>query len=172
MVKNRKKSEFTNQIKANQKILKKICHIYGVDEEDRQDLFQEIVGQLWKSYATFSGKAKFSTWLYKVALNTALYHIRKSKKQKLPEDVMEDLYHSNQGSERMIEDLKILYQAINQLNKIDKSIVLLYLEQKSYQEMADILGITKSNVSVKLVRAKEKLMKIYDKFRVTKEVVP
>ncbi|MCK4836367.1 MAG: sigma-70 family RNA polymerase sigma factor [Candidatus Aminicenantes bacterium] len=163
MTEEQTKLEFAEQIKTNQNILKKISHIYGADEEDRQDLFQEMVGQLWKSYPTFSGKAKFSTWLYRVTLNTALYHVRKTKKQKLTEEVMVDLYNSSRGSDRMIDDLKILYRAIDQLNKIDKAIVLLYLEQKTYQEMAEILGLTRSNVSVKLVRAKEKLIKIYEK---------
>jgi RNA polymerase sigma-70 factor (ECF subfamily) len=159
MIKNQRRSEFTREIEANQKILKKICYLYGVDEEDKQDLFQEMVGQLWKSYSTFSGKSKLSTWLYRVALNTALYHLRKIRKQKLTEDVMGDLYQSFKKNDRMTEDLKVLYQAINQLNKIDKAVVLLYLEQRSYQEMAEILGISKSNVSVKLVRAKDKLIK-------------
>jgi RNA polymerase sigma-70 factor (ECF subfamily) len=165
MVKNQKRSEFIGQINANHKILAKICHIYGADEEDRQDLFQEMVGELWKSYSTFSGKAKFSTWLYRVALNTALYHGRKIRKQKLTQQVMEDLYFSfkSREKERIILEIKQLYQAINELNKIDKAIVLLYLEQRTYQEMADILGISKSNVSVKLVRAKEKLLKVFKK---------
>ncbi len=163
MVKEKNKVEFTQQITANQKILKKICNIYGVDHEDRLDLFQEIVGQLWKSFPTFSGKAKFSTWLYKVALNTALYHLRKSRKQKMEKGMMEDLYNSYNGNQNVGEDVRVLYQAINQLNKIDRALLLLYLEEKSYQEMAEILGITKSNVNIKLVRAKEKLLKIYKK---------
>jgi len=165
MIDNQKRSEFTREIEANQKILKKICHLYGVDEDDRQDLFQEMVGQLWKSYPTFSGKSKFSTWLYRVALNTALYHLRKTRKQKLSEDEMGDIYHYFERNDSMTEDLKMLYQSINQLNKIDRAMVLLYLEQRSYLEMAEILGISKSNVSVKLVRAKEKLIKIYDQFQ-------
>jgi RNA polymerase sigma-70 factor (ECF subfamily) len=161
MAEHQKRSEFTRDIEANQKILKKICCLYGVDEEDRQDLFQEMVGQLWKSYPTFSGKSKFSTWLYRVALNTALYHLRKTRKQKLSEDMMADLYQSFEKNERLAEDLKMLYQSINQLNKIDRAIVLLYLEQRSYRDMAEILGISTSNVSVKLGRAKEKLINIY-----------
>jgi len=167
MVNKRKKSEFVEHINVNRKILHKICHIYGADKEDRQDLLQEMVAQLWKSYPTFSGKAKFSTWLYKVALNTALYHVRKTRKQKLSQELMENLYLTSQGrkNQETFEKLKILYQAIGQLNKIDKALVWLYLERKPYQEMAEILGITKSNVSVKLVRAKEKLMKIYERIQ-------
>jgi RNA polymerase sigma-70 factor (ECF subfamily) len=162
MEKDQKKTEFIGLIEANQKMLKKICHVYGADQEDRQDLFQEIVWQLWRSYDTFSGKAKFSTWLYQVALNTALYHLRKKKSRQLSPDAMEDLFHSNQRNDRLAEDLKALYRAIDQLNKIDKAVVLLYLEQKSYHEMAEILGITVSHVSVRLVRAKGKLVKFFE----------
>jgi len=165
MEKDQGKTEFIGLIEANQKMLKKICRVYGADQEDRQDLFQEIVWQLWRSFGTFSGKAKFSTWLYRVALNTALYHLRKKKSQQLSPDAMEDLFHSSRGNDRLVEDLKALYRAIERLNKIDKAVVLLYLEQKSYQEMAEILGITASHVSVRLVRAKEKLVKFFEDTR-------
>jgi RNA polymerase sigma-70 factor (ECF subfamily) len=162
MEKDQKKTEFIGLINVHQKMLKKICYVYGADPEDRQDLFQEIVWQLWRSYDTFSGKAKFGTWLYRVALNTALYHLRKKKSRQLSPDAMEDFFQSHQRNDRLAEDIKTLYRAIDQLNKIDKAVILLYLEQKSYQEMAEILGITVSYVSVKLARAKEKLVKSFE----------
>jgi len=140
----------------------KICRLYGNTDEDRQDLFQEIVIQLWNAYPKFRGEAKFSTWLYRIGLNVAITQYRKHKKRiyatdietlnlELPEDV-----YSIQEEERF----QVLYAAIEKLNDIEKAIVMLYLEDKSYDDMEEILGISNGTLRVKMNRIKEKLRQI------------
>ncbi|NOT75290.1 MAG: sigma-70 family RNA polymerase sigma factor [Cyclobacteriaceae bacterium] len=149
------RDKFLGELNPNIRVVHKICRIYFRDKDERDDVFQEIMYQLWKSYGKFQGESKFSTWMYKVALNTALTHIRKINK--IPEkEKLKDAYH--QISEIPQEDkAELLYDSINTLNAIDKAIIFLYLEQNSYDEIAAITGLTKSNVSVKIVRIKKVL---------------
>lgn len=124
--------------------------------EDREDLFQEICFQLWKSFPTFKNEARFSTWMYRVALNTAISSVRYRNKKVRFEPLNENLNRiENDWDEE--GRAKLLYQAISELNRIDKAIILLWLEGNNYEEIATIMGTTKSNVSVKLVRIKRKL---------------
>jgi RNA polymerase sigma-70 factor (ECF subfamily) len=151
--------EFVRQVQANQGILQKICRLYGQTQPDREDLFQEIVVQLWKALPKFQGQSKFSTWLYRVALNTAISDLRK-KKRSLP--VSETEVASLELKSEVIEvnkeeRLSTMYVAISGLPEIDKAIVMLYLEDKNYEEMEDILGISAGNLRVKMNRIKEKL---------------
>lgn len=151
--------DFLKNLNENQHILNKICFIYGSCKEGREDLRQEIVLQLWKSYASFAEKAKFSTWMYRVALNTALTYIKRRPvnilSNSLP-DSIEDLESEKDFS----EEIRLLYKAISHLNKIDKAIIFLWLEEYSYEEIANIIGTTVKNISVKLVRIKSKLGEI------------
>ena len=150
------KRAFSELIKTNQRIIHKITFIYADSPVEREDLFQEICLQLWKSYSGFREDSQFSTWMYRVALNTAISTIRKKKNgfafesiqnySQLPDETADDK-----------EKVKQLYRAISKLNSIDKAIILLWLEEKSYDEIASIMGTSKSNVSVKLVRIKRKL---------------
>lgn len=138
-------------------IIYKICNLYA-DGEDRNDLKQEIIYQLWKSYPSYRGEAKFQSWMYRVALNTAMLGLRaqKVKYTGLSEheiNVSEDL-HEKQDEEYRV---KQLYKQISKLKDLDKTIIFLYLEQCSYDEIAEITGISKKNVSVRLTRIREKL---------------
>ncbi|MBY0480359.1 MAG: sigma-70 family RNA polymerase sigma factor [Chitinophagaceae bacterium] len=152
-------NEFLKLINLNSGIVHKVSRAYCKDPIDRQDLFQEIIFQLWKSYPTFNGQSKFSTWMYQVALNTAITYFRKGKRN-LAKGVLED-YHLNVGvlQEQTIagDRIEALYTAINTLSAVDKMIILLYLDDKSYEEIALITGLTKSNISVRLVRIKKLL---------------
>lgn len=143
-------------------MLLKVCNVYCHSEFDRQDLFQEIVIQLWKSFPKFRGESKFSTWLYRIALNTAISDLRRQKKNitliepaNLPGDI-EDIQYYKQKEEQ----LQQLHSAIEQLTEIEKAITMLYLEDKSYEEMEEILGISQNNLRVKMNRIKEKLRKL------------
>jgi RNA polymerase sigma-70 factor, ECF subfamily len=151
--------QFENHIKENELLIFKVCNIYAYSAADRQDLFQEIVIQLWKAYPRFRGDSKFSTWLYRVAINTAISGLRKEKNfitsyepATLPSNITEE-----NTSEVEEERLQHLYFAIEQLNQIEKAIIMLYMEDKSYEEMQDILGIGQGNLRVKMNRIKEKL---------------
>jgi RNA polymerase sigma-70 factor (ECF subfamily) len=160
------KNRFVKLVHDNQAIIHKICHVYCNNEDDKQDLYQEITLQLWKSFPGFLGKSSFSTWMFRIALNTA---ITMTKKMKFFEDIEANpevfkTYDFESDTERN-DDIRLFYNAINQLNKIEKAIILLWLEEKSYGEIADITGLTVKNVSVKLVRVKNKLGEIIQKLQ-------
>ncbi|MFY7964753.1 MAG: RNA polymerase sigma factor [Chitinophagaceae bacterium] len=148
--------EFIRLLNAHQKIVYKVCNLYMDTKTDREDLFQEISLQAWKSFGSFRGEAQFSTWLYRVALNTAITFFRKEKKQIQTSfsDVLPDVVNSEDNIE---EQVKAMYKAIGNLNKIDKALVMLYLEDYSYIEIGEMLGISPNNVAVKMNRLKIKL---------------
>ena len=150
------KKSFSELITNNQAIIHKITMVYANGLADREDLFQEICLQLWKSYPNFREEAKFSTWMYRVALNTAISTIRKKKNAFSFEPLRETDKLPEQDQDEN-DKLRTLYLAISKLNRIDKAIILLWLEEKNYEEIASIMGTSKTNVSVKLVRIKKKL---------------
>lgn len=149
------KKEFSQLILENQAIIHKISTFYTDCIEDKEDLFQEICLQLWRSYFSFNEQSKFSTWMYKVAINTAISHLRKCKKALKFENIRKDISEENDTED--IQHSKNLYKAITNLDKLERAIIILWLDGKKYEEISDILGLSKSNVSVKLVRIKEKL---------------
>lgn len=155
-------NNFLNLISDNKGIIYKICNVYANSHEDRNDLKQEIILQLWKSYHSFKGKSKFSTWMYRIAFNTAVTNIRKSNRHPVIEalTVTEEDYSEKEEIDYLNEDINHLYQAISKLKDVEKAIVMLYLEEKSYKEIGEIIGISEKNVSVKLVRLKQKLKKL------------
>ena len=143
-------------------MLYKVCFMYADNVTYRQDLYQEIVLQAWKGYKSFRGEAKFSTWLYQVAINTAIAGLRKDKRSVLT--------HTSDGSlpdmpdtSTDTEKLELLHTAIATLNEIEKAIVMLYLDDKSYDEMQEIMGIPNGALRVKMARIKEKLRQITKK---------
>jgi len=154
--------EFVRRVQANQGIIQKICSLYGQTRLDREDLFQEIVVQLWKAVPKFREHSKFSTWLYRVALNTAISDFRKKRRTL---QVIETEVASLEIKSELIEvdreeKLKTLYGAISRLREIDRAIVMLYLDDKSYDEMEDILGVSAGNLRVRMNRIKEKLREL------------
>jgi len=150
------KKEFSQLIEKHQAIIHKVTMVYSNGSADREDLFQEICLQLWKSYPNFRAEAKFSTWMYRVALNTAISNVRKNRNAPQFEHLPDSDRVADDPSGEM-EQVKLLYTAISKLNRIDKAIILLWLDEKSYEEIASIIGTSKTNVSVKLVRIKRKL---------------
>ena len=153
---------FLKDVEVHQGIIHKICRMYCDDPADWEDLFQDILLQLWTAYPTFKGQSKISTWMYRVALNTAITRLRKWKRR--PDNhFFSDKDHniSDTASIRIdIEYDEKLQKAINSLNRFDKALVMLYLDEKSYEEMAEIMGISESNIGVKINRIKSKLKAI------------
>lgn len=151
--------QFLELIQENIGIIHKVCHMYCHSAQDRQDLFQEISAQLWKAFPKFRNEARISTWMYRISLNTAISDFRKQRRRisivsGLPDnstDIHEYSYREQQ------ERLAMLQQAVNHLSDIEKAIVILYLEEKNYQEMEEVLGISQSTLRVKMNRIKEKL---------------
>ncbi|CAD5250652.1 MULTISPECIES: RNA polymerase sigma factor [unclassified Imperialibacter] len=154
--------EFLELTKQHHGIVTKICRVYCDDPDDRQDLFQEIMLQLWKSFGSFQHRSKFSTWLYRVALNTAIGHLSKRKKRVPTDDIEGKENHwSHQPEETKVdEDITRMYQAIARLSEVEKALVTMYLEEHSYEEMEEVLGINDNNLRVKMHRIKDRLKKI------------
>ena len=155
-------AEFLSDFEKNQNIAHKICRMYTTDQEAHNDLFQEITIQLWKNYSKFRGDSKFSTWMYRVALNTAISLYRKSTKSIKTDDFSNVAFRisSTEYDDTEEKQLEALYKAIHQLNDIDKALIFLYLEDKNFHEIAETLGISNVNARVKMNRAKEKLKSI------------
>jgi len=143
-------------------IIYKICNLYAA-EEDREDLKQEIIYQLWKSYPSFRGESKFQSWMYRVAINTALLGLRAGK---VNYTSLSD--HEVEVPDQLVtgfaedELVRQLYSNIGKLKDLDKTVIFLYLEQCPYEEIAEITGISVKNVSVRLVRIREKLRKLFN----------
>jgi RNA polymerase sigma-70 factor, ECF subfamily len=154
--------EFIRLIDANKGLIHKVCHLYGHTPENKKDLYQEIVVQLWSSLPSFRNESKFTTWMYRVALNTAIAGLKKKGRYAF-QTGLED-HHINIAEESHLfdpeEQVVLLYAAIQQLTLLEKAIVMLYLEDKSYEEMEEVLGIRQGNLRVKMNRIREKLKTI------------
>jgi len=150
--------EFLEIIRNYQGILLKVCWIYFRTKDEREENFQEILYQLWKSYPTLKDQSKIGSWIYKVSIFTSIVKIRKDVKMsyydEIPESFMDDDFEDKLHRD---EDIARLNHAISKLNDIEKAIIMLYLEEKDYAEIADITGMSKTNIGVKILRIKEKL---------------
>jgi len=153
-----KEVEFVKAIQDNQGIIYKIARMYTKDKDDSNDLYQDIVFQLWKYFDTFKGDSKLSTWIYRVALNTSITQWRKEKRrgQKVNLDYL-FLKQADDYDTEFDERLKLVYKYIKQLNDIEKGLMLLLLEGKKYEEIAEVTGFTTSNVGTRISRIKQKL---------------
>ena len=155
-----KKEKFLIAIKANEGIIYKCASIYTHTIDDRNDLIQEIIYNLWKSFDSFNQKSNFSTWMYRVAMNVAIYNLKTAKRKIATVQIEGQHPDLNEDENSHFEEkLNLLKQQLDHLNLLDKGIVMLYLEDKSYQEIAEITGISESNVGTKIARIKEKLKK-------------
>lgn len=135
--------------------------MYGNDSATRGDLFQEIVLQLWKSFATFRGEAKITTWMYRIALNTAISGFRKKSRLIPTEDLKEYHYNiSDFASDNQEENIQSLYQAIRQLSEVDRAMIMMALEEVPYEEIAETIGISQNNVRVRMNRIRERIRKL------------
>ena len=145
-------------------IIIKICRAYTDTEEDFQDYYQEVCLQLWKSRENFKGDSKWSTWVYRISLNVSLSLLKKDKKVNKKRVELKDLatVTPNDLNPFNDESLKLLYIAIKKLSELDRAIILLYLEENSYQEIAEIIGLSPNNIGVKITRIKKKLKTLLD----------
>lgn len=153
---------FLKQISENVSIIHKVCNVYCNNSDEKKDMMQEITLQLWKSFPSFKEQSLFSTWMYRVAFNTAVTNIRKSKRHPFQEAIAEKQYliEEKEDIPHLDEEINQLYKAIGRLNDIEKGIILLYLEKKSYAVIGEVMGLSEKNISVRIVRIKAKLKKL------------
>ncbi|WP_455672287.1 RNA polymerase sigma factor [Phocaeicola sp.] len=149
--------QFIAFIEEYRQVIYKVCYIYATDADNLSDLYQEVVINLWKSFPRFRGECKASTWVYRIALNTCISFLRKSNSRLAVIPITVDLEYAFADEEEKTSQLRELYCMINKLGKLERALILLWLEERSYQEIADITGISKTNVAVKLSRIKDKL---------------
>jgi RNA polymerase sigma-70 factor (ECF subfamily) len=148
--------EFISLVEQHKQIIYKVCYMYATHAEDLNDLYQEVVINLWKAYPRFRGECMFSTWVYRVGLNTCISFLRKSKSRPKTVPITVDL-EAFADEENKTAQLQALYRMISRLSQIERALILLWLEEKSYQEIAEIIGISRTNVAVKLTRIRDKL---------------
>lgn len=152
--------KFVELINDHQGLIYKVCIMYENDPEVRNDLFQEIVLQLWKSFPTFRGESKISTWMYRIALNTAISGFRKETRKVKTEDLKEMHFNISETRDDSEENLQKLQWAIRQLSEIDRAMIMMALEEVPYEEIAETIGISQNNVRVRMNRIREKLRKM------------
>ncbi|HEY2722256.1 MAG TPA: sigma-70 family RNA polymerase sigma factor [Chitinophagaceae bacterium] len=151
---------FLKLISENKGIIVKICNSYCYNKVDREDLAQEIMYVLWKGYKTYNPAFKFSTWMYRVALNVAISFYRATKKLDNNislADISFEIENKMNNETTPEENVKTLQKEISLLNEFDKALVMLYFEEKSYKEIAEIMGISETNVATKVNRIKKRL---------------
>lgn len=153
------KQAFTALINQNKGIIYKVVNAYCKHKEDRQDLIQEILIQIWRSFEKYDATFKVSTWMYRISLNVAISFYRKESRRQdtVQVDDLDILSISDDIEENEDENIKRLYAFIGDLNKVNKAIMILYLEDESYQNIADTLGISETNVATKISRIKKTL---------------
>jgi len=151
--------EFVDLIRKNEHLIYKVCTMYICDEFPLADLYQEVIYNLWKSFSKFRNECSETTWMYRIALNTCITGMRKELKrpQHIPILELEEFLIQPESE---TGNIKEMYKLIYQLNNLERAIILLYLEEKTYQEIADITGLTLNNIAIKIKRIKEKLTKM------------
>lgn len=154
---------YTTSILPYSGIIIKICRAYTDTQEDFEDYYQEVCLQIWRSHESFREQSEWSTWVYRISLNVCLTLLKKKKKKEhhitsdlLPDEAIED------SRSFPDESLNELYKAIRQLSDVDRAVIMLYLEEKSYQEIAEIIGTNPNNIGVRITRIKERLKKLLD----------
>lgn len=150
-------STFEEVLEEHSALIRKVCQFYADTEQDLEDNIQEVALQLWKSFPTFEGRSKLSTWIYRVALNVCLSQLRLKKKRPLTTELPPHLKSENKNNHEYFERKKSLHKAIRELGELDRAIIIQYLDGFSYREIAEIMGISISHVGVKIHRIKKEL---------------
>lgn len=152
-----KEKEFTDLLMQHQHIIYKICLMYADEKEDIADLYQETVYNLWKSYDQFENRSRFSTWLYRITLNTCITDVRQRKRKGTTCPLGLTTLSLLDEKDPKQEMLKEMYRMIRGLNKLERMYIMLWLDGKTYEEIAEIIGTNRNQVAITLYRIKEKL---------------
>lgn len=151
-----RRTDFEQYVADYGRLINKICYMYASGMDNFNDLRQEILLNLWQGIDGFENKAKISTWIYRVSINTCISYTNKEKKHSNYDELQDNLYYCDDSQEHL-RQLREMYQLINKLNRLDKALILLWLDELSYEEIGSIMGISRNNVASRLRRAKEKL---------------
>lgn len=153
------KEDFLHALDDHKLIIFKVCNTYCSDSEDQKDLAQEIIIQLWQSFNKYDSQFKFSTWVYRISLNVAISYLRRKKSKSRGQQTISldfvEISHQDQSDKD--ENLRLLRKFINELDDLNKALIIMYLDEKSHEEIAEVLNISKSNVGTKINRIKKSL---------------
>ncbi|HWZ14709.1 MAG TPA: sigma-70 family RNA polymerase sigma factor [Mucilaginibacter sp.] len=158
--------QFIYLIQQNKKLIFKVCNAYCRDPEDRKDLVQDVIIQLWRSFDKYNNRYKLSTWMYRIALNTAISHYRAdSNRQNTTVSIHDSLidFADENENQEVDTNVKLLYDFINKFDELNKALIILYLDNNSYKDIAEVLGITETNVATKIGRLKQQLKQQFAK---------
>ena len=151
-------SDFAQMVRDNKSTIYTVCYMFSKDQDEVNDLFQEVLINLWKGFSSFEGRSDVRTWIYRISLNTCISQDRKKKKTRsVPLSMNINLFEDRDEDSRQVEMLR---KRINKLGPFDRAIILLWLENMSYEEIGQVVGISTKNVSVRLFRIKEQLKKM------------
>lgn len=163
-----KKKAFLAVIEGHKGIIYKVANAYAFNHEDRDDLVQEVFLQLWFSFDKYNSEYKYSTWIYRIALNVCISFLRKRKQHKpISGEVKDHLMDIAREDLEENEDLQLLNQFISKLRELDRAIIILYLEEKSHAQISEILGLSETNIATKISRIKKELKEQFDKIKNT-----
>lgn len=151
---------FLSAIDTNRRLLYKICYMYATDGEHFNDLYQEVLANVWQGLDTFRGDSAISTWLYRMAINTCVTYHRRNSRHSAGKVALEDVVHleGDAGDNEHLARLRQMYRLISGLSAMDKALIMMWLDEKSYDEIADLSGLTRNNVATRLRRIKQKLI--------------
>lgn len=158
MEQSNKEKQFTSLIEEYKRVIFKICYMYATDGDNFKDLYQEVIINLWRGYDSYQGKAKLSSWIYRVGLNTCISFYRQQQRRG-EHTTLDVLYGLEAENDETTRCLKEMYRLIASLNKFERAVILLWLDENSYEEIAEIVGMPRNTVASRLKRIKEKLTK-------------
>ncbi|MCM1162971.1 MAG: sigma-70 family RNA polymerase sigma factor [Muribaculaceae bacterium] len=155
-----KEQRFLDMLSRHRPLLYKICYMYATDGDHFNDLYQEVVANIWVGLDSYRGESALSTWLYRIALNTCVTYFRRNSRHTEGKMPLESVVHlqGDDGDSQRIEQLKEMYRLIADLSRIDKALILMWLDEKSYDEIAELSGLSRNNVATRLRRIKQKLI--------------
>lgn len=161
-----KSDQFLAVVQANKGIIYKVANSYCKDAEDRKDLVQEIIVQLWRSFDNYNERFAYSTWIYKISLNVSISSFRKEARRKTINDPITDsiLFFEDKSADGREEEISLLQKFIQELRELERALMLLYLDEKSYKEIAEIVGISETNVATKISRIKKILKQKFEQY--------
>lgn len=151
---------FQRIIEEHKRIIYRVCYMYAVDSEHLQDLYQEVTANVWQGLGSFRGKSKESTWVYRIALNTCITEFRRNDRHRHMANVDLALTLPGDDGSEHASLLRQMYELISKLGKLDKALIMLWLDEYSYDEIAELTGLTRNNVASRLMRARQKLIKL------------
>lgn len=153
-----KESRFMTVVNDNRQMIYKVCYMYATDNDHFKDLYQEVLASLWQGLDSFRGDSKMSTWIYRTAINTCVTFFRKHKSHGVDTVGLEAIADIPGDDNARTDMLKEMYRLISGLNKMDKALILMWLDERSYEEIAEVTGLSRNNVATRLRRIKQRLV--------------